>query len=630
MHAMGKFLSLTLSASLVFTSVGPALAIETVTRPQTGISVVMPVLSVPTQITPGINSGIESLSTLPAINSVDAQAIDAAALLGPEPAALVPGAELTSPIQGSGAAPDLNAAVQAAAEEAQKDDGITAQAQLGQVETAALTGDKTSQDKAWSGLRDSVAGVPVLTSGPVSRFSSLRRAGAFAAKAGIVATVALQSNIALAATGPTVPAAPSGILHAAHHFVAQYAPLGISLASIYAAQRVVSWIVGKATAAHGGDEDAQKTAKLISSLATWGLGSLAVLHFGGAPAWVTDTAASMLPAGATIASQQLMGNALEASKVLMYHSFVIGDRIKIGDNIFRVADLSLTDVVLQNEMYPGKSPTPITYIQLAGKVITVLRPYVEPQHKLETPTAYRGKFQAAVAAIPGRAKEVGSLVWQTMRATKGKTWLWLAGGVGVAVGASFVVPLVSAGGFLATVLGIVKGVGIFTASTNLRRMVVDFLQRLGEKRGWHPQTTRVVKFFAEIVSYAVGGTWGLSAAGTTLGAFMKGGFTTGVAFIFVARDVLTSLLTYFRLKFQRVSSVKTFKIGNWIQTNGLVGKLVDMNMQYVVLAHDDGTHSLISYGILDATQATALTNEADIAVAKKKFPPPTAAPIETK
>ncbi|MBI3553592.1 MAG: mechanosensitive ion channel family protein [Elusimicrobia bacterium] len=614
---MRKILSVALSASLVLASAAPAFAVEGVVKGEGKAPLVLPIIKVDTQLAPGVDQGLGRLSVLPAVNSADAQAIDAAALLGPALATLfAPGAELTAPGAGSIVGPhaaDFNAAIEATAEDAQAEAGVTATAQLDRVESAALTGEKSTQDRAWTGLRDSVSGVPVMTSGPVSRFSLLRsRTGRAVAGTSAVLLGSAAAQAATETAAKAVPAAPAVMPHWLTHFATQYAPYLTAAAAglgLWLVNKGATWIVGKIADWRGADADGKKTAQLVTSMSVWGLGTLAALHFGGAPAWVTENAASLIPAGVTIASKYVIGNAVEASKVLFYHSFIIGDRIKLGTEIYKVEDLTLTEVILRNEAFPNGSPTPLTYLQLAGEIITVLRPY-EADRKI---TLEKPKVSPL---------EAGGMVMKTLGSASRKTWLWLGGGAAAAIAATMALPLLAAFPFLVTVLSLVKGAAIFASVHSVRSLVVDFISRFGEKAGWHPQTTRVVKFVAEILSYSVGGTWGLGAAGTSFTALLKGSVATGFAFTLVTQDILSNLIQAFRLKRQKVKGRKSFKIGDWILVNGILGKVSDMNLQYVILAHEDGTHSLISFAILKDSKFTSFSNPEDLAIAKKRFPPP--------
>ena len=77
---------------------------------------------------------------------------------------------------------------------------------------------------------------------------------------------------------------------------------------------------------------------------------------------------------------------------------------------------------------------------------------------------------------------------------------------------------------------------------------------------------------------------------------------------------------------------KSFKIGDYVSVGKTLGKVVDMNFQYVVLDHENGTHSLISYAFIKDNPFSIIAPE-DLPAAKAKYAPAVAPPAskpETK
>jgi small-conductance mechanosensitive channel len=621
---MRRTISLILCAALAGLSLGPgaieALAGETLVEGQGRMPVVLPVIKVDAPIAGLVNPGLDRFPALPAVNvyAGDIQAVDAATLLAPVPSA-ISGIELPLPAADMKAAPQvpgLDAAVEATAEDA-RNDAVTARAQLDGVrliqreDRSAPTSDgsneKAAQDRVWTGARESSSAdavAPTVTS-PARNRGFLRRA-----VAGLAASVLIPSVAFAAGTGGS--AAPSALPHWLSTFVSHYGPylsVGAAIAVIFGVNKVVQRVIGSAADRAGWEPNTKILVQRAAAVGVWGLGTVIGMHVGGAPAPVLKAVAGLGGTAVTMASKQILGNAFEASKVLLYHSFMVGDRIKIGSDIFKVTDLSLRYVTVQNEAYKS-SPTNFTYLQLAGKPLTILRPY-EPFHKL--PSMHPGVSAGTITRVAG--KTIGS--------AKRKTWLWLAGGLAVAIGSSFVMPLTPIA-VLVTALTYLKAASIMVVAHNTRSFILDFIQKLSEKAGWNPQSTLVAKLIAEVLSYTIGGSWSLRALGTTWMMVMGSLGATGLAFTLVTSDILSNLVSAAWLMSDRNKN-KSFRIGDYITTSGLVGKVVDMNFQYVVLDHGDGTHSLISYALLKDSEFTILSSE-DLPAAKAKYAPAATTP----
>lgn len=616
---MPKTLSVILAAALTAASFGPAaagaIAAEVGIR-QTG-NVAAPVLNVNTNLAPGKAVGLQGLAALPAFNSADAQAINAAELLAmpAAPAAVNPAAN---------ALPALNAAIQVTAEEAKAEAAVAPISQLTRIENlsqpsagadgADVSGGKATQDRIWQGGRSRTgeAAVPSFAESRAAGFQRLRRALRIGAVGSVGAAVALDSSIALAApAAKAIAAAPALLPHWLSHLVTQYTPyltVAAAAAAVYGVNRAVQAVIDRVAKKAGWDKSTTIVVKRGVGLAVYGLGAVVSMHIGGAPAALTTAVAGLGTTAVTMASKTILGNALEASKVLMYHSFVVGDRIKIGDETYKVKDLSLRYVTLQNESFKS-SPTNFTYLQLASMPITILHPYVEA-HKLHLEKT--GVTVGSVAQTAARS----------IASAKKKTWLWLAGGLAVAIGTGFAAPLVGGSAVALTALSYLKGAAIFAVAHNARSFILDFISKLSEKAGWNPQTTLVAKLVAEVVSYTIGGSWALRAVGTTWMLLLGGLGTTGLAFTLVTQDILSNLVTAGWLMSDR-NKDKSFKIGDYVSVGKILGKVVDMNFQYVVLDHENGTHTLISYAYIKDNPFSIIAPE-DLPAAKAKYAPPAA------
>jgi len=614
MRRFRRLVSLILCAAISGLSLGPgaiqALAGETLVQGQRRATVVLPIVKVDAPLIGITNTGLDRLPDLPSINTADVQAVDAAAMLAPVPVA--------SDIQITPETPALNAAVQATAEDAQND-AITARAQLDDVRSAAgesltqPTGDgsqdKVSQDRIWTRSRETASGDTVTTVATVP--SSARRLLRRAAM-GLAASTSFLMPAAAMAAVPGSPAASSSLPHWVQTFTTHYGPylsVGAAIAIIFGVNKAVQRVIRSAADRAGWEPNTKILVQRAAAVGVWGLGTVIGLHVAGAPAPILKAVAGLGGTAVTMASRQILGNAFEASKVLLYHSFAVGDRIKIGTDVFRVTDLSLRYVTLQNEAYKS-SPTNFTYLQLAGRPLTMMRPY-EPLHKL--PSIKPGVSVGALGGLAGK----------TIASAQRKTWLWLAGGLAVAIGSTFVIPLTPFA-VLVTVLTYLKAASVMVVAHNFRSFLLDFIQRVSDKAGWNPQSTLVAKLIVEVLSYTSGGSMALRALGTSWMTLLGGLGATSLAFTLVTSDILSNLVAAAWLMSDRNKN-KSFRIGDYITTSGLVGKVVDMNFQYVVLDHGDGTHSLISYALLKDSEFTILSSE-DLPAAKAKYAPAATTP----
>lgn len=614
MRRFRRLVSFILCVALSGLSLGPgaiqALAAETITEGVGRGTIVLPVIKIDAPLAGITNAGLDRLPDLPSVNTSDVQAVDAATLLAPVPVA--------AEMQITPDAPGLNAAVQATAEDVQND-AVTAHAQLDDVRSAAGESptqpsgdgaqDKVSQDRVWTRSRETASGdtVPTVAAAPSRTRRLLRRAAAgFAAAASV-----LVPSVAFAGTPGAAPAA-SSLPHWVQTLTTHYGPylsVGAAIAIIFGVNKAVQRIIRSAADRAGWEPNTKILVQRAAAVGVWGLGTVVGLHVAGAPAPILKAVAGLGGTAVTMASRQILGNAFEASKVLLYHSFAVGDRIKIGTDVFRVTDLSLRYVTMQNEAYKS-SPTNFTYLQLAGRPLTMMRPY-EPLHKL--PSIKPGVSVGALGGLAGK----------TIASAQRKTWLWLAGGLTVAIGSSFLMPLTPIA-VLVTALTYLKAASVMVVAHNFRSFLLDFIQRVSDKAGWNPQSTLVAKLIVEVLAYTSGGSMALRALGTSWMTLLGGLGATSLAFTLVTSDILSNLVAAAWLMSDRNKN-KSFRIGDYITTSGLVGKVVDMNFQYVVLDHGDGTHSLISYALLKDSEFTILSSE-DLPAAKAKYAPAATTP----
>lgn len=455
---------------------------------------------------------------------------------------------------------------------------------------------RAESERVWSGAgkAETAAVDAELPASPAAEApSQARLAPAPKAKARRAASALLMGGAATALP----PAAPMALPHWLGAALTEYAPYAYGLGGMgltYGATRLVRWAVNKIAKRGGWDANKTVAVRLVASMATWAAGATASLHFAGVSSQALLTTLGVGGIAVTMSAKEFIGNLLEGVKVLMSHPFQIGDSIILGDKIYKVRGLNLR--YLELDRYK-KSTTLMTFTQLGSKPITVQREY-QPERmlKLQKPKlGFKGVLSAAAGERPSLLK---ATAWA------GAAVLLLAGlpQLKTAVGFSW----------FQTLFPMLHGGVVLFATRQVEKWALGFVDRLAAKAGWSQQTTVVARLVAQLIVYAVGGTFALHAFGATWTAVLASLGATSIAVGWASSDVISNLIQGFWILFSR-----PFRVEDVIEVAGVTGRVVDMNLQYVVLEHSDKTHTLIPYSVIRDSAFTVLDpSEADTSAPK--------------
>jgi len=399
---------------------------------------------------------------------------------------------------------------------------------------------------------------------------------------------------ALAGAVVPLPAAKAALPDWAQHAwtqVAPYAWAGAGIGATYAAGRLSSWAVTTLGARWGWDQHRVVAVRLAVSTAGWIAGTTATLHAAGVSKEVLVTSLGLGGVTLTMAAKEFIRQVLEGLKVLVYRPFFPGDRIIVDKSLYKVRGFTLR--YLELDRYK-KSTSMMTYATLSGKPVTVLRRYTPAKDSsLPNPQGWRSSW----TAMRGEARQNLSLR---------KATAWLAAGVAVLVGLPSLKAEVALPAFQWVFPWLEAGAIMF-ATRQADNWIYSFIGRIAEKAQWRPQTTMFVRLGAQMLVYVIGGTLAMHAMGVTWTTVAATVGVTSFVVGWATGDVIGNVIQGFLILYS-----KPFGVGDVIEVGGITGRVIDMNLQYVVLEHSDKTHSLIPYSVVRDSVFTVLDpSEAD-------------------
>jgi small-conductance mechanosensitive channel len=293
----------------------------------------------------------------------------------------------------------------------------------------------------------------------------------------------------------------------------------------------------------------------------------------------------------TMAAKEFIGNFLEGVKILLTRPFSIGDRIKTGAQEYTVKDMDLRYMSLAR---PDGGVTMMTYSQLSGKPVTVFREYTHRR-------------------LPGSAlsslwTDMGRLAKALPRQSLLRASLWTGLGVGLAAALPFMpvlLPLKALASAPAWLPYLKAGMALLAAHS-IEKGATGFIRRLAESRDWSPQQAVVLKLAVQLAVYLAGGTVALHFLGLTWSTLLKSLGATSIAVGWASADVIGNLIQGFW-----ILATHPFTLGDRIEVGAVAGAVADMNMSYVVLRHEDGSHTLLPYAVLKGSPFTVLSKALD-------------------
>lgn len=380
-----------------------------------------------------------------------------------------------------------------------------------------------------------------------------------------------------------------------------YFEAGGVLIATHFANKIVGWGIDRIAELAHWKPNTKVAVHMAASIAVWTTGAAVGLHTAGAGTSALLATFGIGGVGVTMAVKDFVGNFIEGIKVLINQPFVMGDRIKLGAETYVVKDMTLRYLVLQPESLKG-SLSNVTYEKLATIPITVYRDY-----------SNRHKLRLARIGVPFRA--IVGAVKAIPRPNIAKATLWMVVGVGALVG----LPVLKASlafSLFNTIFPYLQGAAVLAATHSVAKWLTNVVQKLGEKLGWNPQATLVVKIAAEALTYTLGGSFALRAVGLTWKTLLTTLGATTAALSWASADILSNLFHGIWLLARQ-----PFKIGDTIKVGGVMGQVADMTVQYVVLVGPDHSHILVPQSVIKSELYTVLSPE-DIEAAKAKLTPP--------
>jgi small-conductance mechanosensitive channel len=292
----------------------------------------------------------------------------------------------------------------------------------------------------------------------------------------------------------------------------------------------------------------------------------------------------------TMAAKDFIGNFLEGVRLFMNRPFVIGDRIRIGVQAYKVKDMDLRYVELERA---DGSLTMMTYAQLSEKAVTIFRGYSQ-----DAPKSFRdvpARFWHRLSVLAHGASRPGLMAASA----------WTVLGAALLTALPFLPMLAAPARNVAAWPAYLQAAAVMLAAHSLDRGLVAFVRRAAEKRGWNPQRTVVVKLLMQSALYVLGGSAALRFCGMTWGGLMKSLGATTIAIGWASSNMISNLIQGFWILLTH-----PFSIGDVVDVSGVSGTVTDMNLSYVVLENDlpgEGrTHTLVPYSVLKAVPFTVI------------------------
>jgi small-conductance mechanosensitive channel len=273
---------------------------------------------------------------------------------------------------------------------------------------------------------------------------------------------------------------------------------------------------------------------------------------------------------------------MEGVKVLLYHPFAVGDRVKIGDQEYTVLDMGLRSISL---VRPDGGAVRMTYSQLSVQTMTIFKDYSQ-----------RGRPGTGIGAYP-LSTQAGRPAGKATRQSLVKASLWTIVGVGLAVALPLAPALLPVHALTAWAwLPYVKAAAAMLSTHFLARGAAVFIRRLAEDRVLRPQTAVALKLLVQSGLYLAGGSVALRFFGMTWPALLKSLGAPLIAVGWASSDFFEGFLNSLSVT-----------VGDVIEVYGVTGTVVDRNLSYVVLQRPDKSTTFVSYVVFKDWPAAKLS-----------------------
>lgn len=365
--------------------------------------------------------------------------------------------------------------------------------------------------------------------------------------------------------------------------VVPYAEGAAVLAGAYGLTRLSRYVITKLAARFGWEQNTIVLARFITNVVVWtsGIGvGLAALGVSGTALLATFGAGGTAMALAvTLAVRDVAGNLFHGVHFLLSRPFTVGDKVTIGKTTGVVHDLTLRYLVLKDE---NGAFVLYTYNAIAAAAVKLYGEYQtkDIRLKLLKPVFPRGLLRALRdAASPTLWKPIMFSVLAIAAlsffpllpvALKGTSVSWLAAAL----------PYLKA------------GVVAFLTSS-LSRSIKAGLERLAVRYEWTRPVTTVAKLGASVLTWIVGGSFLLNAAGVSW-AWVAGTLSLSTVLVSIAVNDYVSAVFQGAI----VLALKPFQVGDHVKIGEHEGVVVDINLKYVVLKLDGESFMLIPHSVV--------------------------------
>jgi small-conductance mechanosensitive channel len=429
-------------------------------------------------------------------------------------------------------------------------------------------------DQIWSHSR---AGAPAGIESPLAAAAVVS-----AARPSLIKRGAVQAGRGAAFAGGVALPTPAGSAVSADAQVAlhqmtpwmPYAIVGAGLVATHYASKLAAVVVDFWTRRAKTDEHTAELLRLSATVLTWGVGATLTLHVAGVSLETVLASVGGVGGAVALLIGQEIGNLIEGTKVLIARPFRRGDRLRKGGKDYTVKAVEVRYVDLG--VYHG-SDEPNEYRQLAAAPFTVHRPYEAPafvKREVAAASAWLGLSLAAVFGVP-----------------------WLVGLAGW--------------GWLTTLLPWLKAAAIIVATRRFELWAAALVEKILTAMKRTRSQIDAWTFIARAVTYLGGLSFVLHAFNLSwLGAMTSVGVSS-LILGYIVRDTLTSL--YLGIK---ILMTQPFRVGDVIEAAAVTGRVVEMNLFYVVLEHKEKTHTLIPYAVFDKPAVRLSERDADTSMPK--------------
>lgn len=613
-------------ASIVSLAVGasPALAAGSRSAPRISApSVSAPVVPLALPTLPALSSnGLDASHLLPAVDRAAYPQFRRATEMGITPAAV---SALEVRVQDAQAAvPAAHAALGAVHRAAMPESGLAAEPQA-----LDAAWDAKAPGRAVEPVAPGLATSPTSPSG-LAPASPRRRAARWQSAAAGFAV--------LPAAAAGAPAWMTSAMGALHPYLVGGAVLGATWAVHKASRALVNRMAKR------GKWNATTTdnVRFGVSVVTWLVGAGVGLKLAGI---ATTTILTTYGVAITLAVRKTVANLVQAVLILVQRPFVVEEKIRIGDVVYRVDDMQLQHVRLQvlgrlakdapaadkvekgvvvkpladidplgreidekgnrfalvRETMPGPESKDakatqefeiFTYSQLAALAVTLFRPYSPGQSKKLERLRLKEELDNAKRPV----SKLVTAVQETGARSLVRAALWMA----LALALIPLLPVVQAWlgwKFLALIMPYVHGLATFVATRNVANFGGRLVPVLFAKFGRSQQAAVVARLAVELAVWGIGLSATMGAIGVQWDSVVTSLGVTAAAMTAAQTDILNNFAQAFLLRVYR-----PFDIGETVRLGGEVGVVEEMGMFYVVLRPASGLHVVVPYGAIDAKQ----------------------------